>query len=250
MLKEALEFLSTCIATHHAAKVLSVGGDGRKVYVDQAGKIETIDVEPALRAHKVASLDDLIAAAKRWNANPTLWVSDTAIVLMPDDTDRRDKVTLALEKSAAYRRLEALEKCPDLNQLEMLRTLRIDLAGTANRANLITVIRSLKWKQSSSGNVDVQQGKESLGKQIENEVTGAGEIPEAVIVACAVYSNPGESAKRYPVACDLEVVPADQAFRFRPVADELRNVLTLAQGDMVAALRTALPSVPVFFGTP
>lgn len=250
MIKEALSFLSDRVATHHAAKVVNIPGDGRKVYVDQAGKLEAIAVAPALRSHKVSALDDLIAAAKRWNAMPTLWVSDSAIVLVTDDNDRRDIVTMPLVKSAAFQRLEALEKKPDLNQLELLRTLRIDLQGTANRADLITAIRSLKWKQSSSGHVDVQQGKESLGKLIENEVSGASEIPESVSVALAVFANPGESAKRYPVACDLEVIPGDQMFRFRPVADELRNTMTFAQGEIVSALRAALQGVPVFFGTP
>lgn len=250
MIKEALEFLAKQVATHHAAKVLSIGGDGRKVFIDQCGKIETLDVVPGLRSHKVTSLDDLIAAARKWNTAPTLWVSDGAIVLVTDDSDRRDVVTLPLHKSAGFRRLEELEKSPILDQLAMLRTLRIDLQGTANRADLITSIRTLKWKQSSSGNVDVQQGKESLGKLIENEVSGAGEIPEAVSVAVPVYSNPGENGKLYPVACDLEVVPGDQVFRFRPIADELRNTLTFAQGEIVTVLRGALPSVPVFFGTP
>ncbi len=138
----------------------------------------------------------------------------------------------------------------ELNQLEMLRTLRIDLQGTSDRADLITLIRTLKWKQSASGHVDIQQGKESLGKTIENEISGAGDIPESVSVAVAVYSNPGESSKRYPVACDLEVDAGNQLFRFRPVADELRNTLTLAQTDLVTVLRAALPNVPVFFGSP
>lgn len=250
VIKEALQFLSERVATHHSAKVLSVPGDGRKVYIDQGGQLTTIDVAPALRKHTVQSVADLIEAAKRWNAKPTIWVSDNAIVLVTDDEDRRDVVTMPLTKSAGFLRLEALEKNPTLDQLGMLRTLRIDLKGTAGRADLLTVIRSLKWRQSASGHVDVQQGKESLGKVIENEVTGAGAIPEEVMVSVPVYSNPGESKKSYPVACDLEVIASEQVFRFRPVADELRNTLTLAQGEIVGYLGTALPDVAVFFGTP
>ncbi len=251
MIKEALEFLSQRVATHHAAKVVQIPGDGRKVYIDQGGKMETIDVAPALRKHTVHSVADLIEAAKRWNAKPTIWVSDKAIVLVTDDSDRRDSVTLPLTKSAGFLRLEALENSPVLDQLGMLRTLRIDLKGTAGRADLLTSIRSLKWRQSASGHVDVQQGKESLGKVIENEVTGAGAIPEEVMVSVPVYSNPGESKKSYPVLCDLEVIAADQEFRFRPVADELRNTLTLAQSEIVGEIGAALPSdVAVFFGTP
>jgi hypothetical protein len=200
--------------------------------------------------HTVAAVDDLIAAARRWKTKPTLWVSAAAVVLIPDDDDRRDVVTLPLVKSAAFKRLEQLQAAPELSQLELLRTLRIDFGGTVNRADLLAAVRSLKWRQSASGHSNVSQGNESLGRTIENEVTGAGEIPEAVAVGCAVYSNPGENSKVYTVACDLEVVPSEQKFLFRPVADELANTLTLAQGDIVTQLRSALPEVAVFFGTP
>lgn len=250
MLKEALEFLGKTFDKSQAAKLLSVPGDGRVAYVDQGGKLSEIAVAPPVRRHNVKSVDDLIKAAKTWNKKPVVWVSGSDVVLVPDDDDRRDMATLELVRSAAFGKLCFLAKSPDVSQADLIRTIRVDLQGTIGRADLLTAIRSIKFRQSTAGTSTVQHGNESLGRTIEAEVSGAGNIPESVIVSCAVFSNPGEREKTFTVGCDLEIVPQHSAFRFRPIPDELERVTDAAIAGIRQRIEDELDGVAVFFGSP
>lgn len=250
MLKEALDFLRDRFTVAAGAKLLNVPGDGRIAYVDQGGTLHQIAVTPPLRGHTVNSVDDLIAAAAKWNASPVVWINGQNIVLVTDDGDRRDRVTLPLVKSAAFSRLTALAKDPELDQAELIRTLRVDLQGTIRRAELLAAVRHIKFRASSSGQSIVQHGNESMGKTIEAEVTGAGDIPETVVVECAVFSNPDEREKSFTVGCDLEIVPADSTFRFQPIPDELERVIDAALHGIRDEIVAELGDVSVFFGSP
>lgn len=250
MIQEALEFLYDKFSDAEEARLLQIPGDGRKVFVDQGGKLTPMDVAPAVRSHKVNSVDDLTNAAHKWNTAPVVWIGSDAIVLIPDDGDRRDRVTLNLCKSAAFQRLICLDKQPLLDQQSLIRTLRIDLQGTVSRNELLTAIRSIKFRTTEGGASTIQQGNESLGHTIEAEVTGAGDIPESVIVSCAVFCNPGEREKKFQVGCDLEIVPAEKKFRFRPIPDEIERVTDAALEDIRQRIEGELDGVSVFYGSP
>ena len=90
MLEEALDSLAGTFKKATEARKLDLPGDGRKVFVDQGGTLTAHDIPPACRAHKVDSVEDLIAAATRWNSKPVVWISGEAVVLLTNDDDRRD----------------------------------------------------------------------------------------------------------------------------------------------------------------
>lgn len=250
MLQEALQFLSDKFSRADSARVVTLPDDSRHVFIDQGGVFTKHELPPPLRKHTVASVEDLVAAANRWKDSPVAWLSGEAIVLVTDDSDRRDIVTLPLVKSAAFTKLMQLDKTPQLDQAQLIRLLRIDLQGTANRTALLTAIRSIKFKSVDSGASSIQHGNESLGRAIENEVTGAGDIPEQVLVECAVFANHGERDKRFKVACDLEIVASEKKFRFHPLPDDLERVTDAALDDIREQIAADLPGVPVFFGSP
>lgn len=250
MIQEALEFLRDRFSEAEAARLVNIPGDGRKAYVDQAGKVTPYDVTSPLREHRVNSVADLIAAAGKWNTSPVVWINGDAVVLVPDDADRRDSVTLKLSKSAAFAKLICLNQSPVLDQQALVRVLRIDLQGTINRVALLTAVRNIKFRVSDSGASSIQQGNESLGRTIEAEVTGAGDIPESVVVSCAVFANPGERELTFTVGCDLEIVPADKKFRFRPIPDEIERVTDAALQGIRERIEGELKGVAVFFGSP
>lgn len=251
MLKEALEYLTGQSHKFNEARLLSIpGSDGRQAYVDQKGELSLVPVPPALRGHNVDSVDDLIAAAGRWNAKPVIWISGESVVLIADDEDRRDRVTLKLHKSSQFACLIALAKKPELDQVAMLRTLRIDLPGTAGRTELIATIRKIKWRTSAGGESNITHGGESLGKQIEAEVTAAGNIPESLLVSCPVYRNPGEREQSFTVNCDLDILPHEQVFRLCPLPDEIERVTEAALAGIRDRIEGELKDVAVFYGTP
>lgn len=250
MLKEALQYLWDSARSSQKAVILQVPGDGRTCTVDQDGKLVTLTIAPPLRAHQVDSVADLIAAAGKWNTAPVIWLNDTCPVLIIDDGDRREKVSLPLKKTKQFSFLENLKSDHGFDQVAMIRALRVDLPGAEKRAELITSIRTLKWRTSSEGSVDIQHGKESLGKSVENEVTGQGQIPELVVVTCPVFRNPGEEQNQFGIGCDLEIDSADQEFIFRPLPDEIENATASALNDIRSRLVNALPSVTILYGKP
>lgn len=251
MLKEALAFLGERFSKSEAARLLAIPGDGRKAYVDQGGTVTPYDVAPPLRAHRVDSVEDMVGAAQRWNGKPVLWISGESVVLVPDDNDRRDRVTLPLVKSAQFARIVALGKSPELEQPDLLRLLRIDLPGVVGRSDLIATVRKIKWRTSAGGEASIAHGNESLGRQIEAEVTGAGNIPESLLVSCNVYQNSGERDHTFTVALDLEILPHEQKFRLKPLPDEIERVTEEALADIRERLMSGLgESVEVFYGTP
>lgn len=250
MLKEALEWIGKNAEGVSTANLLSVPGDGRKVYVDQNGTLTPLDVTPACRGHKVDSVEDLIAAALRWNSKPVVWINGDAVVLLTDDDDRRDRVTLPLVKSHQFARLIQLAAKPELSQPDLIRLLRIDLPGAGARAVLLATVRNIKWRTAAAGNANIQHGNESMGKSIEAEVTGAGAIPEQVLVTGPVYRNHGERDQSFGVLCDLEIVPADQVFRFKPLPDEIERVTEAALEGIRERLFKELGDFAIFYGTP
>lgn len=247
MLVQALEFLFAAARDAKAARILPIPGDGRTCYVEHCGEIHEYTVAPLHREHTVESVADLIAAAKRWGDQPVIWVSGTQVVLIPTDADRRDTVTLPLVES---QQLLFLRQCKAFSQIEMIRALRTSLVGAEKRAELITAIRSLKWRTSSEGSADIQHGKESLGRSVENEVTGSGIIPELIVVTGPVYRNLGEENNLFSIGCDLEIDAPQQRFLFKPLPDEIDSAVSLGMASIRERILAELPDVPVLYGTP
>lgn len=251
MLKEALAFLKDTFSQADCAELVEIPGDGRTAYVNIGSEIKEYVVKPTTRSHTVSTVADLIAAANTWNLSGMIWVSSAAVVLIVDDDDRRDRVTLPLERSHQFKALSALEKNPKLDQLGFIRLLRIELSGAVGRSDLISAVRKIKWRTAAAGESNIQHGSESLGKTIEAEVTGAGGIPEEVIVNCPVYSNHGEREQSFGVMCDLEIIAAESKFHFKPIADELARVEDAALAGIHSRIGESLGSdVSVFFGSP
>lgn len=250
MIKEALAWLADTALNAKAARTLDLK-DPRIVYVDQGGSLNPIKIPPAIRSHRVESVSDLVAAASRWSGDNTIWIGADAVRLVIDDADRRDVVTLPLSKSPQFKTMEQLATTPQLDQQALIRRLRIDLPGVERRNELLGTVRKLKFRQSTSGEEDIQHGKESLGRAIEAQVTGSGDIPETIVVRGPVYCNPGEREKSYAVGLDLEIMPADQKFRLRPLPDELDRAVRDALQGIREHLNEELPDgTAIFFGTP
>lgn len=250
MLKEALELLNQNNHKSLEARLVKIPGDGRKAYIDQAGKITHFDVTPDVRGHTVDSVEDLIAAASRWNTKPVIWISGESVILIADDDDRRDRVTLPLHKSHQFATLVKLTQSPKLAQDQILRLLRIDLPGAAGAAELVAAVRKIKWRTGASGESTITHGSESLGKSIEAEVTGAGNIPDSLTATCPVYRNPGEREYTVTVLLDLEIIAHEQKFRLCPLPDELERVTEAALAGIRDRIEGELNDAAIFYGTP
>ena len=254
MLREALEYVfgqAKERAFVASAKLVSLPSDGRTVTLEHNGVLIDRVVPPALRSHSVDSVADLIEAAKRWKDDPVIWINEHGVVLVTDDKDRRESVTLPLVHSAIYNVVAKLATNGAIEQSVLVRYLRREFRKSPDAATLLAAVRKIKFKNYSDGFSTVEHGNESLGRTIENEVTGAADIPEMMTVPCAVFSNPGESAIEFTIGMDLEIDAKNQKFVLKPMPDELEVAVASALSGIQSRIRGALDSkVPVFFGRP
>ena len=250
MLEEALIFLRDQFVDAKGLTLLPIPGDHRKVLLSQNGTHSERAVPTPDRGHTVYSVGDLIDAAKRWDKAPVIWHDHAAVVLVCDDGDRFDRVTLPLAQAETFAAISKLASHCTFDQRALLRLLKFDLAGTLSvPLNLANNLRALKFRTSSSAAEDIQHGKESLGKAIEAEVSGADALPEQVTLATRVYSTFGEDEK-WPIVCAFDIDVQEQKFRLKPLPGELEETIQRAQASIRQRIATALPDVAVFFGKP
>src|SRR3990167_1663793 len=222
-----------------------------QIAYELAGEVNYQDVPVPERSHAVDSVSDLIAASKRWNVDPVIWISSAAVTLVINDkSDREDRVRLALKHGAIFSVVAALAQKPKLSQEGLILLLRTTLRGAVNQPAILAAVRKVKFRISKTGHSDLQHGNESLGHEIESEVTGAEGIPDGLTISMPVFCNPGEEAKRYSLALTLDIIVKDQTFALRPQEDELQHVLVEATESIRKEIVEALPGVPVLFGSP
>lgn len=252
MLKDAFEFLATQFYKSKEARILSTSADGRTSYIDQDGKVTTITNPPKPRESKVDSVDDLCAAANSYGKPEafSVWLSPSAVVLIADDDDRRDRVTLPLRESTQWKAIKKLAADPTLDQSGLIRLLRQDLPGIGGRAELLSSVRSIKFRSSAEGSSNIQHGNESMGRVIENAVTGAGAIPEQVNCILPLYDNQGERGEKFSVLLDLEIVADKQVFRLKPLPDSVEDAQNAALEGIRDSITEQLEGVRIFYGTP
>lgn len=257
MLMEAIQYVfdqGFLKATSALARVLKeVPSDGRTIVIEHAGKLIDRAVPPPLRAHSVDSVNDLVNAAKRWTTDPVIWVSERNVVLAIDDKDRRETVTLPLIKSHTFKTIESLRSHDNgrMDQTTFVRLLRRDFRKSPDAATMLSAVRKIKFKSYSDGHSDIGHGNESLGKTIENEVTGAQDFPELMIVPCSVYMNPGEEIVETSIGMDMEIDAKTQRFILRPMPDETEAAIARALASIQQRIGAGLgKEVPVFYGSP
>jgi hypothetical protein len=253
MLKEAIQHVESLAQRAASARVVNIPGDGKTAFVEQNGSLARIPVTPPLRQHTVASVADLVKSAERWEHEEwgnVVWISCDKLVLVIDDSDRRETVTMPLVESYVFSRIKALAKNPVVDQAALVRLLRVDLRGVVNATALLTAVRKLKFRQAESGHADIQHGNESMGRQIEAEVTGADAIPDSLVVETNLYSNPGLDEQKFTIGLDLEIDVKNQRFLLRPVPDEIEKVTAAQLASIRAEIEEADSELPVFFGRP
>jgi hypothetical protein len=251
MLKEALEFLSQQARDGKKVQILKPEAEPKHVYaiVQEDGSAEWRDAQPQPRAHVAASIQPVIDFASKAD-DAAVWYSRAGVVALIDNDTRRDRVTLPLSLSPQMVKLLELERAshsfPQPAFVKLLRTTFADCLSTAG--NLLDIIRTVKFINNDGGTAVVQQGKTSIGRQIQQEVTGAGALPDYVTLTVPTFA--GAFLFRGPVRCALEVNTGDQTFQLLPLPGELEANQAGAEAAIGEVLRAGLGDVPAYYGRP
>ncbi len=252
MLKEGIETIVGLAAKQSLAHIVQVPGDPRNAFLVLNGKAEPIVLPPALRTHTVFTAEDLIAIATL-APRPAVFHCERQVVLLIDHDDRRERVTMPLTFASTFQVLQGLAQGDPGNYLfqpkQLASLLKVELAGTSFPDDVIKGLRKLRWRTGTETRQEFGHGRESIGKDVEAEVTADVELPEFVELETPVYDNPGED-RTHPVRCILDPQPLLQKIAFRPVPGELEEAIKLAQGTLRGKLQAGLRDVPIYFGEP
>lgn len=252
ILKEALEFVFSKAATQAETtrpKILDLPGDGRTVVVESRGVLTDRAVPPPLRNHIVRSVADITAASQRWNDSPVLWIDKDKLVLVTNDADRREFVTLPLEETRLYQTLCGLEG-KELDQQDLIHLLRFDLRDATGLETMLAAVRNLRFRSGESGQSNLQHGNESLGMSVEAEVTGAGDLPETLLIGTPVFSNPGESVFSAEIELGLEINSRRRLFYLSPMPGSLEDAMHNAVENIRERVLEEIADLPIFYGSP
>lgn len=215
------------------------------------GNYELREAHVPPRCHQVYSLLTIASLAKG-HPGSTIWVSSSGVRLLFDE-ERRDSATLVLTPHPIYSRLQALEKRTLLSQRDFVRLLKLDLAGTQSRCpTLAEAAQAVKCRQVTTSEGVIQQGKASLGKSLEAELTGVRKFPETVRLEIPMWRELVCPAS--VIECYLEVDPATETFCLTPLPGALD--LAMAQTvvgwlmERLTELMQPDTHIPIYHGSP
>lgn len=226
--------------------------------------MEFADAPPPNRAHALHTLeslpDYLAYAIETLNAKPTVWYSEAGVVAVLDDSPgsfRRDRVEIEFTETPEFKWFaEAAEAPQTFSPKELVLLLRSTLSAALmpTSLELLKVVRNLSSSTSTTAASRIESHRESLGRDIENEVrSDAGEIPEGVDFRVRVLTDPLLSGE-YVIKCLVEIEPRTLQIQLLPRPEDLRNAVDQTLESVGAFLKQqcadSLPDCHVFFGAP
>jgi hypothetical protein len=264
MLADALKFLRD-LGNEAARPVKLDVPDPRQVHYLFNGADHGFDLPVPPRQHAVATLDDLIALARRfaeaipedeadarrWSSTPVVWYGPDRVVLVIDDAGHRvERATFQLEHSDVFKKIQHLQKQELLVHRAFCRLLRIDLKTAIPAGELLDKVKAIEFQNGSIVKASSARGAESIGKSIKNEVADVGKIPEEVTLFARVYCNPLETFEA-GVRCAVDIEPDHNALRLVPLPDAVEEAVELAVAWIGRRLVEALgEDVPCYCGAP
>lgn len=254
----AIARLAEQASKHGDARIIdALSPDDRTKVVQFDGKLTDFVIKPPPREHEVQTLDDLIAAAKRWQvvaddlSNGVVWIGDESVVLMPDDDDRRDSVTMPLVYTDLWALIGRLRQNSIVDQPDLIRLLRVQLAAMAGSTELLAKVRLIKFRTAEEGMSQLDHGRESLGRSIDREIVGGGDLPERLEVYLQPWMNGAPNASDSKIRIDFEIRIAEKQFSLRPFPDDVRDALVEHKEAIKQHLHDKLgDKQTVLFGTP
>lgn len=246
---DALELIQTTAVKAAGASILSGTGLRNRSFTHNNGVLETYDHDAPPRQHSARNLDTL-ATLVEGRENASVWHADNLVVAVLDDRDdghRDDRVTWKLTPSAKFQAIVQEARQPRAHA-DFVRWLVQNLRDEFDAAapGLLGTIRNLKFRSADEQTGSVQQGRESMGRQIEAEITGATDLPETVLIKVPRWASLDYVAT---VECLLVLDTAERKLSLRPLADQLERAENDAQ-DWLHDQLTAEVKCPVYYGAP
>lgn len=254
MLKEFLEAVSSQAVRAATPQMTAVDPTKDYAAMRPDGSVAIMPGQPSSRDHLAYDLDTIVDFALR-GPGGAIWHSRNAVVLLVDDADRRDRVTLQIRWSKQIKKLIDLEQHqPLMDQRSFLFMLRTVFTPSAfpTAPKLIASIEAVKFEAGAKVESVIQRGKSSVGKELSAAATFLDAVPEQVDVSVPVYENAGLQYA-VNVRCALELYPAEQRFQLFPTPGAVEEAFGQSEAMVLDRLRNKLgdtPETSLYYGDP
>lgn len=246
-LKDALELVqTTAVAARRVTFERPGGMAADQVFQVTPGpegpKVALVTLPPSPReyqAYTVAGLVEQAIYLRRGEDTVTVFVGRDAVhAVVNERGERRDVVTLNLERSKAFTALLD-DTLSNVGQRELIMAMRLLFPSRVTPESLLPMVRTVKFTQSSDGTSQLQHGRESLGKSVHAAVAGAeGGWPEEAVLRCPVYQNvPGNLLEEASVRCVFDVEVQNARFTLKALPGECEQALAQANEWLAGEIR-------------
>ncbi len=254
MLAELLEKLSEQAVGAAAPQIQE--SDPTKMYAVRKpdGTVDFIGGRVPWRKHKAQDLETIAAFAED-HSDAAIWYSRDNVIILTDDGDRRDRVTVEMLKTKQVLALLELDaKRPKYGQREFLFFIRTVLTKGAFPTNpsLIDSLRVVNFEAQEKAEGNLQRGKISVGKSLNAAVAGLDAVPEFLVVEIPLFDNPFLT-DTFPIECALEIYEDEKKFQLFPLPGEVEAAFCSAEAKLSKNIRDLLGTeskVPVYYGKP
>lgn len=248
---ESIREIVSLADARRTAKFQRVEGEPEHIYwrLDPDGTADKVIADAPMLFRKMDRPADVVTFIGRidpeeYRSEAAIFYDVVGVTCLPDATDNRASVFCPLELSPQMRWLTTQAKQP-LSQRDFVRLLRIDLRGCfAAYPTLLSMVRNLRWTGTQFNDGAVSHGRESLGRAIEAQVSGADSIPEEITVTVPFW-------RQFPcsvsIACAIEILPQEQSFRLTPYPNEIDKATETALDALAAALESKNEHWPAIY---
>lgn len=252
-LKESLQLIQETAIKAAEAKIVRIPGDERQAYIDVGGSLTKVELPPPSIKYAVSEFDDLVSLATGHGEVATLWHNESAIVLLLDAADRRDRATMTLTPTGVWKWLKSLRSDgAKFNQRDLIRFVRTTLDGALEPGaaeTLLSSLRAVTFRRSDSASAEIERGKNTLGKSVEESCTGIDKLPENINVKVQAYANV-DGLPEASVSLLIDVDFDSQSFALIPIGDAVAIAEKTVQRAIGLKLNDEANGVAVYAGTP
>lgn len=219
MLKELFEAISGQAVKAAKSDVINDPGFPReRLVILPNGSVEKIEV-PVYQNSETTSLATIVDMYNVWSLDellPEVWVSRKEIKLIKN-SEASDIVLLPLQTSDQVLYLENPKPQSQESFIKSLKFLFSDAESP-----LIETIRRVKIASAGAASGEYSNTKRSVGKSIEQELTGVAAIPDYVNLTIPFVTN-SRIPFRHKIKCDLDIDIQSEQFKLSPLPGEIER---------------------------
>jgi hypothetical protein len=207
------------------------------------------------RGHRLSGLVETIAYTntKGNKDDSVVWFDEAGMVVVLDDSTRRDQAFTSFTHSPQFARLAQIAESKErFGQVKFRRLLRVDFAGCTPNNLLLDWVSDCEFGSKGNSVGTITKDRSSFGRDIEEQVKSKdrGACPDSIILEMRVFDDPGLQLTRQ-IVCDVEIHLAEQQFELTPFPGQLQEAIDAEMANIESLLSgQGGVSCPAFRGRP